>query len=651
MHIHASQEKEGLDKEISWKFRYFLLGLGQNGPKNAESAGFAGHSTLWLFVDCVVVACIFSLLAGTAAPDVNESHYLTKAKHFWDPDFASRDLFLASADAHWFFFATVGSLTHVASLPVAAWCGRMIGWLAIAVGWCLFIRRFSDFRLAGITTAPLWIAGLYWGQLSGEWVIGGCEAKVFAYACSFIGLSEMVSNRWSRAWVWFGLGAAFHVLTGGWITLAALVTYAVLKLRVESRWFKVRTPAANADAAAFEPEPLKFQWLGLIIGGSLSLLGLIPAVMLNRGIDAATSERGAMIYVFQRLAHHLSPLRFASERWAAFGVLAAITIVFTWLCYRSWGMRNGRRKSFDPLLSLIIVTTIVSLIAIAGVLIDIGFSSWATNWSATLLRFYWFRWNDVIWPTLLVVVTMMLAKNAFASGFCPSLPAGPDKNNEPQALAALENTGVSNAASACGSRNRKLFVNPGALPEDGARGGRSSGDFREHVVRWLAILMLAIPGPLLIAVRYLENNRANLAPADRASLVMRTESASTQMLVRDDWLDVCHWIRANTPKDSLFLTPRFQQTFKWYAHRAEVASWKDAPQDALGLIEWEKRMLEIFPRSAEGYGISMSDQHFRQMRLRYKVDYVVVDRRIQKQPPLLSLVHSNSTYAVFEFLD
>jgi hypothetical protein len=162
-------------------------------------------------------------------------------------------------------------------------------------------------------------------------------------------------------------------------------------------------------------------------------------------------------------------------------------------------------------------------------------------------------------------------------------------------------------------------------------------------------LLLVIPGLWVIGSRYFENNRAILPPADRASLVMRTETAAMQRQVYEDWLDVCFWTRSNTPSDALFLTPRFQQTFKWYAHRAELACWKDSPQDALGLIEWEKRLLEIFPKSSDGYGIPMSDEHLREMRRRYKMDYVILDRRIQKQPPLLPLLHSNDTYAVFEF--
>ncbi len=59
------------------------------------------------------------------------------------------------------------------------------------------------------------------------------------------------------------------------------------------------------------------------------------------------------------------------------------------------------------------------------------------------------------------------------------------------------------------------------------------------------------------------------------------------------WRSLCEWIGENTPKDALFLTPTKSQTFVWYAHRGEVVSWKNVPQDAKSLVEWQNRMLAI----------------------------------------------------------
>ena len=98
MHIHPSQEKEVLDKRISLKFLDFLPVMKPIGPKNAERSVFSIKLAAFFLVECFFVACLFSIYAGSRVPEVNESHYWTKAKHFWDPSFASGDLFLASAD-------------------------------------------------------------------------------------------------------------------------------------------------------------------------------------------------------------------------------------------------------------------------------------------------------------------------------------------------------------------------------------------------------------------------------------------------------------------------------------------------------------------------------------------------------------------------
>src|SRR5690606_34111887 len=57
-----------------------------------------------------------------------------------------------------------------------------------------------------------------------------------------------------------------------------------------------------------------------------------------------------------------------------------------------------------------------------------------------------------------------------------------------------------------------------------------------------------------------------------------------------DWMDVARWARDESPPGSVFITPHRQWGFKWFSHRAEYVNFKDAPQDAAGLLEWERRL-------------------------------------------------------------
>jgi hypothetical protein len=61
------------------------------------------------------------------------------------------------------------------------------------------------------------------------------------------------------------------------------------------------------------------------------------------------------------------------------------------------------------------------------------------------------------------------------------------------------------------------------------------------------------------------------------------------------WQEACGWIAENAPADARFLIPRWGHSFKWYASRADVASNKDVPQDAAGVVAWRARVGELFP--------------------------------------------------------
>src|SRR6187551_2876956 len=85
--------------------------------------------------EIALIVLLFFLFAGGEPPGINESHYLCKAKHYWNPDWCREDFFLQSTDAHATFYWTFGWLTKFASLANAAWIGRAITWLLQAWAW------------------------------------------------------------------------------------------------------------------------------------------------------------------------------------------------------------------------------------------------------------------------------------------------------------------------------------------------------------------------------------------------------------------------------------------------------------------------------------------------------------------------------------
>ena len=71
----------------------------------------------------------------------------------------------------------------------------------------------------------------------------------------------------------------------------------------------------------------------------------------------------------------------------------------------------------------------------------------------------------------------------------------------------------------------------------------------------------------------------------------------------DDWREACRWVAdsGKIPAKARFLVPRHAQTFAWYAGPSDGVNWKDVPQDAKTIVEWRRRIQDIYEvESPEG---------------------------------------------------
>ena len=88
-------------------------------------------------------------------------------------------------------------------------------------------------------------------------------------------------------------------------------------------------------------------WPGILGGLLLSLPGLIPAIVLDWGVDRATAQAAHYIYVFDRLPHHLTLTGIRPD----FIVRLALLWAF-WLLLGSWNRRHqmpeDRREPLFP---------------------------------------------------------------------------------------------------------------------------------------------------------------------------------------------------------------------------------------------------------------------------------------------------------------
>ncbi len=327
----------------------------------------------WL--EIALILLVFFVHGGTAVPHVNEAHYLVKAKHYWNPEWCAGDLFLESANPHLVFYWTVGLLTKWFSLPTVAWMGRFAAWGGLAWAWQRLSWRIVPVKYLSVVTAMLFVTLIAWGNFAGEWVVGGVEAKCFAYIFVFWALAEIARAHWQPVWPLLGIASAWHVLVGGWSVVAALVVWSLED--------KSSRPALRA------------MFPFLILGGILALPGVVPGLMLSVDVPADVRHEADRIYVFERLPHHLAPLALASSelllRAWRFGLLLA---AFLWL-WRACGSLPSR--------SLLQLTRIERFAAVSVVCGALGLVWEIATWSfpalsASLLKYYWFRLADIAVP-------------------------------------------------------------------------------------------------------------------------------------------------------------------------------------------------------------------------------------------------------------
>ncbi len=500
-------------------------------------------------LEVMLVFLIFFLYAGWPPPDVNEAHYVAKAKHYWQPDWCPADHFLASADAHLVFYWTFGWLTRLAPLGVVAWMGRFLTWSLLAWSWRRLSWSVVPQPFASLLTAGAFL--LFNGRfhMAGEWVVGGVEAKVLAYALVFFALGSMLRQRWNAAWILLGLATAFHPLVGGWSMLAA--------------------GCAWLSCQHCRP-PLTKMLPAICAALILALPGLLPALLLNRGVGADLVREANAIYVYQRLPHHLVFHRFPHWFMArhAFLLVVWLAACRTTPCQLS-AVTAGQR----PLRGFVAGAV---LIAILGIAIDQSLL-YHLDVAAGLLKYYWYRLSDAI------------------------LAAG----------AALGVVGWLAALQA-----RRPAWGQTAL-----------------------IVAGLIAGANLVWTNY--ERRNDLRPmADVQVLPSWDDDPARTHRTYDDWRHTCQWIAENTPVDACFITPKKQQTFKWYAERSEVCCWKDVPQDALELLEWWQRQRDLYPRKVALGGLAAhGERGLRELARKYGADYVVLDRCASPRPLRLRRVY------------
>ena len=505
----------------------------------------------WLLEMLLIAVCFF-LYAGQPAPDVNESHYLTKAKHFWDSSYCPGDLFLSSSFSHWLFYVCFGWMTKFMSLTAFAWTGRILTWSLMAFAWQRLSSAIVPLKFMSVLSALFFLLLNDKFHLAGEWVVGGFEAKGLAYFFVIYALSFLVRGQWKFVWPLLGAASAFHVLVGGWAVLACMFAAIVLMVRRSSN---------QSTTMDYWKSQANLAWKPLLIGGILALPGILPPLISDFGSPADARQFAAEVYVGDRIAHHLDFDAFPTWHVARFAVLILFwALLYLWLKNRLVHNPVIFHRKLEPLQDF---ATGALLISFCGLVIS-GLADSGNPFCEALLKLYWFRLADFAVPA-----TISLA-SCFVIAY----------------WLELEN----------------------------------------DVFRRTSSVIFTVCVFLAAALLFLERHHLQIPNADVRSLPQYPDDEQRFRQSQENWVKVCEWVRENTAEDAVFLTPYQQQTFKWYASRTEVVSWKDIPQDADSIVQWYKRLKEIQePQQYSELGLLLyTDEQLSELAQKYKADYLVM---------------------------
>ncbi len=351
----------------------------------------SSHSSRCRWRAVLLIGLLFSAYSFWTAsiPGSNEPHYLCKAKFFWQPEWCERDLFLQSSNPHFVFYVALGWLTKWLPLGVVAVIGRLSGYFALAAGWEWLCRALKLTDRATVLASALLIGCAASVNLSGEWLIGGIESKVYAYAAVFAGLGAFCERRLITAGCLFGVAIAFHPLVGVWsavaVAFAGVVVFVIARRSVESecceRSFDVRTLL-----------------VAVVYCGAIAATGLVPALSSISGADAKDSLNATFIQVFHRLSHHLHPAHFPVGNYVAYIALLTSGLLLSRKLIPSESLR---------ILKWFVIAAV--LIAAAGwgagvSLKPTDFGSRFFNVRMSALKFYPFRLADAVVPVFMSIV-------------------------------------------------------------------------------------------------------------------------------------------------------------------------------------------------------------------------------------------------------
>ncbi|NET58446.1 MAG: hypothetical protein F6K47_20510 [Symploca sp. SIO2E6] len=339
------------------------------------------------------------LLKGNMG-NVNEVYALPLARQYADPTWVPGDWYYNEpAGYRLLFVALFGHLAVAWGFLATSIIGRLIYYTLISSGLVLLARKL------GISLAPLLVGiGLflyvnhYQGMAAQEWLVGGVEAKSFAYGFFLLAIRLMLGGSYRLMALMLGLAASFHVLVGGWAFLAVV------------GWLLWRRKQDFADIS----------YLGSVLLIYLVASGFAIWPVVQQLFTRIPSDYidPSYLFVFVRAPHHLNPLSWDSDWWL-------LPLAYLLVLAISWFLFQRQQQSEQSSPQHIARKSLAEFTLITLVPFVLGLAITPLDTQGQLLQYFFFRLGDIMLPLnscLLLVCaleqTFIGSKQRLFSLFC-----------------------------------------------------------------------------------------------------------------------------------------------------------------------------------------------------------------------------------------
>ena len=337
-------------------------------------------NTLWQIIAVTVFLSLRLLLdKNMGSTGLNEVDVLPLARQYFDPSWIPGDWYLNQAAGYRLLFQTlVGWLIVNWGFLTASITGRSLCYVLVAVGLVLIgkqLRLSLPFLLLAIVLFSYFQKSYEQGVIAGEWIVGGLEAKAFAYGFVLIAIAFLLTRRYLFMALLLGVATSFQVLVGGWAFLTV------------AGWFCLHPHQRLSQIGQAIPQ--------LLLAYITASVFAIPAVWQQLFVATPINANvpfPSYIYVYLRLSHHLNPFTWSSEQWIK-PILYLLVLLVSTILLKKLAYKGKCQEQADYARQELGELALVSLIPFFLGLVAALFDSQG-KW----LQYYPFRFADVMLP-------------------------------------------------------------------------------------------------------------------------------------------------------------------------------------------------------------------------------------------------------------